>query len=63
MGATLFCSRCGLEVPLDVIGQPELVACISCGNKTFVPARWIDWAAALTETDKNFLRANKIAIT
>ena len=61
MGASLYCSKCGLEVPLDEVGSVS--PCVACGNAVFVPLRWIEWGASLTEPDKTFLRVNKIAIT
>lgn len=57
----LWCSKCGLEAPLDEVG--EVSPCVACGNSVFVPLRWIEWSAALTEKDKDFLRSNRIAIT
>jgi NMD protein affecting ribosome stability and mRNA decay len=60
MAAELFCSKCGLAIPLDEV---NLQPCIACGNAVFVPARWIDWSASLTEQDRAFLKTNKIALT
>lgn len=60
MASELFCSKCGLAIPLDDV---NLEPCIACGNAVFVPQRWISWEAALTEKDKEFLRTNKIALT
>lgn len=57
----LFCSSCGLEVALNPIGEPELVACVGCGGKTFATLRGIDWAAALTENDKKLLHSLRIS--
>lgn len=59
--ASLFCSKCALEVPLDEAG--ELSPCVACGNAVFVPARLIPWEAALTEKDRVFLKTNRIATT
>ena len=59
MGATLFCSRCGLEAPLD----GEVKPCAGCGYVVFVPLRYLEWDALLTEKDRDFLRANRIAVT
>ena len=58
-GQTLFCSRCGLEAPLDGAVSP----CAGCGYVVFVPLRYLDWDAQLTERDREFLRVNKIALT
>jgi hypothetical protein len=58
--AALFCSKCGLEVPLDEVGT--LSPCVACGNAVFVPARWISWEAALTDKDRAFLRTQRISI-
>ncbi len=60
MAQELFCSRCGLAIPLDEI---DLSPCVACGNALFVPAKWISWEAALTPDDKKFLRVNKISAT
>jgi ribosomal protein L37E len=57
--AEVFCARCGLEAPID---EP-IRACTACGYVVFVPARYLDWDASLTEKDRDFLRANKIALT
>jgi hypothetical protein len=59
--ASLFCSKCALEVPIDEVGN--LSPCVICGNAVFVPARLIPWDAALTPDDRKFLRVNKIALT
>lgn len=61
MAASLFCSKCGLEVPLDEVGN--LSPCVACGNAVFVPARWISWEASLSDKDRAFLKTNKIATT
>jgi predicted nucleic acid-binding Zn ribbon protein len=55
----LFCSKCGLEVPLDEVGN--LSPCVVCGNAVFVPQRYISWEASLTEKDREFLKTNKIS--
>ena len=60
MAQELFCSKCGLAIPLDEI---DLSPCVACGNAVFVPQQWISWEAALTETDRAFLKTNKIAAT
>jgi predicted nucleic acid-binding Zn ribbon protein len=60
MASELFCSKCGLAIPLDDV---NLQPCIVCGNAVFVPQRWISWEAGLTEDDRKFLRIQKIAIT
>ena len=39
MAAELFCSKCGLPVPLDEVG--ELAPCVACGNAVFVPRRYV----------------------
>ena len=59
MMSEVFCARCGLAAPLD---EP-VKACVGCGWIVFVPARYLDWDAALTEKDKAFLKTNKIAAT
>jgi hypothetical protein len=61
MPASLFCAKCGLEAPLDEVGN--LSPCVACGNAVFVPLKWLDWSQMLTEDDRKFLRVNKIAIT
>lgn len=59
MSQSLFCARCGLECVIDGPARP----CDGCGYVVFVPQRYLDWDAALTEKDKEFLRTNKIAPT
>lgn len=54
-----YCARCGLESPIDEPVKP----CAACGYVVFVPLRYLDWEAQLTEKDKVFLKTNKIAIT
>lgn len=56
---SLFCARCGLEAPIAFDSRP----CTACGGKVFVPARFLDWDASLTEQDRAFLKTNKIADT
>lgn len=56
---TLHCARCGLEAPIEFDARP----CTGCGGKVFVPCRFLDWEASLSEFDRAFLRVNKIAIT
>jgi hypothetical protein len=65
MSRSLFCAnpQCGLEVALDILGDPELVACANCGGKLFIPARLLPWDAALTKADLTFLKVNKISPT
>jgi len=60
MAQELFCSKCGLAIPLDDI---DLSPCVACGNAVFVPQRWISWEASLSDEDKKFLKINKIALT
>jgi hypothetical protein len=60
LGAELFCSKCGLAVPLDEVGN--LSPCVACGNAVFVPAKWLDWDATLTENDRKMLKSYKISI-
>ena len=57
MSATLFCARCGLEAPIGGDVQP----CVACGYVVFVPARYLDWEAQLTEKDRAFLKTNRIS--
>lgn len=57
MGATLFCSRCGLEAPIDGDVKP----CSACGYVVFVPLRYLDWDALLTKEDRDFLKTNRIS--
>lgn len=59
MSQSTFCARCGLEAPID---EPQR-SCVACGWIIFVPARYLDWDAALTEKDRAFLKTNKIAAT
>ena len=59
MSQSTFCARCGLEAPLDEAARP----CAACGYVVFVPLRYLDWDAQLTEKDREFLRVNKIALT
>jgi len=59
MAQELFCSKCGLAIPLDEI---DLSPCVACGNAVFVPATWISWEASLTPKDRVFLKTNKIGI-
>lgn len=59
MGQSTFCARCGLEAPLDEAVTP----CAACGYVVFVPLRYLDWEAQLTEKDRVFLKTQKIAIT
>jgi hypothetical protein len=58
MAAELFCSKCGLAVPLDEVGN--LSPCVAGGNYVFVPQRYISWEASLTEKDRVFLKTNKL---
>ena len=53
----LFCARCGLAAPLDSVVKP----CDGCGFVVFVPARFLEWEATLTEHDRAFLKTNKIS--
>jgi ribosomal protein L37E len=59
MGQSTFCARCGLEAPLDEAPK----ACVGCGYVVFVPARYLDWDASLSENDKKLLKSLKIALT
>lgn len=54
---TTYCARCGLEAPLDEPIRP----CVGCGYVVFVPARYLEWDAALTDHDRAFLKTNKIS--
>jgi hypothetical protein len=54
MPASLFCAKCGLEAPLDEVGN--LSPCVACGNAVFVPLKWLDWSQMLTEDDRKFHR-------
>jgi hypothetical protein len=60
MAQELFCSKCGLAIPLDEI---DLSPCVACGNAVFVPQQWLDWDACLSENDRKFLKSVRIAIT
>lgn len=60
MSQETFCARCGLEAPLD---EGSDKPCSACGYIVFVPARYLEWEAALTEKDRVFLKTNRIATT
>jgi ribosomal protein L37E len=59
MGQSTFCARCGLEAPLD----EAVKACAACGYVVFVPARYLEWEASLSENDRKFLKSIRVAIT
>ena len=59
MGQETFCARCGLAAPIDEAVKP----CSACGYVVFVPARYLEWDASLSENDRKLLRSLKIAIT
>lgn len=59
MGATLWCSQCGLEAP---IGKGELEACTACGWRHFTDDSWaVKWTAQLTHNDRRLLRSLRIS--
>ena len=61
MGVVRYCWFCALEAPIQPWIGVNILPCTSCGQKKFVPEWEIRWEAKLTDSDRQFLKVNKIS--